>query len=66
MSKIPKTPEQRQLELDEAREVAFQVVFFFIALIIASFGMLYIYHKMEQERAATKGNLRADKRKETL
>jgi len=41
---------QRQLELDEAREVAFQVVFFFIFLIIASFGLLYIYHKMSQER----------------
>lgn len=42
---------KRQAELDEARDVAFQVVFFFIALIFASFGLLYIYHKMEQERA---------------
>jgi hypothetical protein len=25
-------------------------VFFFIFLIIASFGLLYIYHKMSQER----------------
>jgi hypothetical protein len=42
-----KTSEQRQLELEEAQNIAFQVVVFFIALIFASFGMLYIYHKME-------------------
>jgi len=56
---------KRQAELDEARDVAFQVVFFFIALIFASFGLLYIYHKMEQERAQqAKGQ--ANQRKETF
>jgi cytochrome c oxidase assembly protein Cox11 len=34
---------------EEQREVAFKVVSFFIMLIIASFALLYIYHKCNQE-----------------
>ena len=37
------------LTVEEQREVAFKVVFFFISLIIASFGVLYIYHRMSQK-----------------
>lgn len=36
------------LTIEEQREVAFKVVFFFIGLIAASFGILYIYHRMSQ------------------
>lgn len=38
----------RVLTIEEQREVAFKVVFFFIGLIAASFGVLYIYHRMTQ------------------
>ena len=34
----------RVLTIEEQREVAFKVVFFFIGLIAASFGVLYVYH----------------------
>jgi len=57
---------KRQAALAEARDVAFQVVFFFIALIFASFGLLYIYHKMEQERAMQAAGKANEQRKETL
>ena len=38
----------RVLTIEEQREVAFKVVFFFIGLIAASFGVLYVYHRMTQ------------------
>ena len=38
--------DSRVLTIEEQREVAFKVVFFFIGLIAASFGVLYIYHRM--------------------
>jgi len=41
-------PNTRVLTIEEQREVAFKVVFFFIGLIAASFGVLYIYHRMSQ------------------
>ena len=33
---------------EEQREVAFKVVAFFIMLILASFAILYIYHRCSQ------------------
>ena len=38
--------DSRVLTIEEQREVAFKVVFFFIGLIAASFGVLYVYHRM--------------------
>ena len=38
------------LTIEEQREVAFKVVFFFIGLIAASFGVLYVYHRMTQAK----------------
>ena len=38
----------RVLTPEEQREVAFKVVAFFIMLIFASFGILYIYHRCSQ------------------
>ena len=40
----------RVLTLEEQREVAFKVVFFFISLILASFLTLYVYHRASQSR----------------
>lgn len=42
--------EQRVLTLEEQREVAFKVVFFFMMLIAASFAILYIYHAARQSK----------------
>jgi hypothetical protein len=39
----------KMLTPEEQREVAFKVVSFFIMLIIASFGILYIYHRCNQD-----------------
>ena len=41
-------------------EVAFKVVFFFIGLIAASFGVLYVYHKM------TQANVKSEREKQSL
>ena len=50
----------RVLTIEEQREVAFKVVFFFIGLIAASFGVLYIYHRM------TQANVKSVREKQTL
>ena len=50
----------RVLTIEEQREVAFKVVFFFIGLIAASFGVLYIYHRM------TQANIKSVREKQTL
>jgi len=39
----------RVLTPEEQREVAFKVVSFFIMLIVASFGILYVYHTCSQK-----------------
>lgn len=38
------TPE----ELEEQRDIAFKVVFFFVSFIAVCFGLLYVYHRMQQ------------------
>ena len=48
------------LTIEEQREVAFKVVFFFIGLIAASFAILYIYHRM------TQANVKSVREKQTL
>jgi hypothetical protein len=48
------------LSIEEQREVAFKVVFFFIGLIAASFGVLYIYHRM------TQANIKSIREKQTF
>ena len=53
-------PNTRVLTIEEQREVAFKVVFFFIGLIAASFGVLYIYHRMSQ------ANVKSVREKQTL
>ena len=50
----------RVLTIEEQREVAFKVVFFFIGLIAASFIVLYIYHRM------TQANVKSVREKQTL
>ena len=50
----------RVLTIEEQREVAFKVVFFFIGLIAASFGVLYVYHKM------TQANVKSEREKQSL
>ena len=42
-----------KLSLEEQREVAFKVVAFFLMLIIASFAILYIYHRCSQSRVSS-------------
>ena len=42
---IPLSEEMKILSLEEQREVAFKVVSFFIMLIIASFALMFIYHR---------------------
>ena len=39
----------RVLTLEEQRDVAFKVIFFFMMLILASFAILYIYHRTSQK-----------------
>ena len=48
------------LTIEEQREVAFKVVFFFIGLIAASFGVLYVYHRINQ------ANVKSVREKQTL
>jgi hypothetical protein len=50
----------RVLSIEEQREVAFKVCFFFISVIVASFAGLYIYHRMSQSK------VNAEKDKQTL
>ena len=52
--------DMKVLTIEEQREVAFKVVFFFIGLIAASFGVLYIYHRM------TQANIKSVREKQTL
>ena len=42
---IPLSDDMKVLTLEEQREVAFKVVSFFIMLILASFALMYIYHR---------------------
>ena len=42
------------LSLEEQRDVAFKVTSFFIMLILASFAILYIYHRSTQRRSRGK------------
>lgn len=43
------TPKMTQQEEFEAqRDIAFKVVFFFTSFIVFCFGMLYVYHRMQQ------------------
>jgi hypothetical protein len=35
-------------ELQEQRDIAFKVVFFFVSFIAVCFGLLYVYHRMQQ------------------
>ena len=44
-------------DLEVQREIAFKVVFFFVAFIAACFGLLYVYHRVTQE--AVKSNARS-------
>ena len=41
-------PKSFDEDLDAQRDVAFRVVFFFISFILFCFGMLYLYHKLQQ------------------
>ena len=52
--------DMKVLSIEEQREVAFKVVFFFIGLIAASFGVLYVYHRM------TQANIKSVREKQTL
>jgi hypothetical protein len=39
------TPE----EIEMQRDIAFKIVYFFIAFIIMTFGLLYAYYKVDQK-----------------
>lgn len=42
----------RVLTIEEQRDIALKVCFFFISIVMGSFGLLYVYHRMQQQ---TKG-----------
>eukprot|EP00347_Sterkiella_histriomuscorum_P003857 403362673 len=42
----PKLTEEEEFEMQ--REVAFKVVFFFVTFIVFCFGLLYVYHRIQQ------------------
>lgn len=46
----PKTETQSALtqpeDLEVQRDIAFKVVFFFVAFVAACFGLLYVYHRV--------------------
>lgn len=44
-SKTYLTPE----EIEMQRDIAFKIVYFFIAFIIMTFGLLYAYYKVDQK-----------------
>jgi hypothetical protein len=42
--------EQREWdEIELQRDIAFKIMYFFIAFVFATFGLLYIYFKMHQK-----------------
>lgn len=53
----PAVYDSRVLTIEEQRDIALKVCFFFISVVFGSFGLLYVYHRMQQQ---TKG-LPADK-----
>lgn len=36
-------------QLEEQRDLAYKIVYFFLVLIVATFGLLYVYYKMDQK-----------------
>lgn len=48
----PAVYDSRVLTIDEQRDIALKVCFFFISIVMGSFGLLYVYHRMQQK---TKG-----------
>jgi len=49
---VPEKPEVydgRILTLDEQRDIAVKVCLLFISVIFGAFGMLYVYHQMQQK-----------------
>ena len=44
----PEVYDSRVLTMEEQRDIAMRVFFFFISVILASFGLLYVYHLMKQ------------------
>ena len=51
------TPEELQLQ----REIAFKIVYFFIAFIIMTFGLLYAYYKVDQKEQEREQREKRDK-----
>lgn len=36
-------------DLEEQRDLAYKIVYFFLMMIIVTFGLLYVYYKMDQK-----------------
>ena len=36
-------------QLEEQRDLAYKIVYFFLIMIVATFGLLYVYYKMDQK-----------------
>lgn len=45
----PEVYDSRVLTIEEQRDIALKVCFFFISIVLASFGILYVYHRMKQQ-----------------
>jgi hypothetical protein len=44
----PEVYDSRVLTMEEQRDIAMRVCFFFISVILGAFGLLYVYHRMKQ------------------
>lgn len=45
----PEVYDSRVLTIEEQKEIALKVCFFFITIVMGSFGILYVYHRMQQK-----------------
>jgi hypothetical protein len=37
------------MDMEQQREIAFKIVYFFIAFVFMTFGLLYLYYKIDQK-----------------
>ena len=51
-------------DLEMQRDVAFKIMYFFIAFVAATFGLLYVYFKMNQK--AEEDALREEQRRQGI